>query len=419
MALVKNLLGNSGVYIGSGILNASIPFLLLPILTRYLTPSEYGILAVFNVWMSFTFVICTLNVHSSANREFFEKGHKQLAVFISNCLIIVFFASLVFFSLVYFSREKIGGFLNIPEELLLLGIILSICNVFIQIRLGQWQVRERPFYFGGFIIGQSIVNMLLSLFFIVVIGEGLRGRIIGIALPIIIFSIIALFFLNKEKLIKFSFKKKYIIESLKFSIPLVPHTLGAFMLLSIDRAIISSKLGVEAAGLYMVAFQCALVMSLILDAVNKAFSPWLYKLLKEDSFAAKQLIVKVTYGLFFIIFIGIICAFLFSEFLIKQIIGDEFIKAASIVPFLISAQGIRGGYLFVTNYLFYAKKTYLLSIITIFTGALNIVLVISFLDMFGIIGAAYSLTITMTIQWLLTWWLANKVIKMPWFFQVK
>ena len=41
------LLRNSTIYLTSNILNALVPFLLLPVLTRYLTPDEYGQIAMF------------------------------------------------------------------------------------------------------------------------------------------------------------------------------------------------------------------------------------------------------------------------------------------------------------------------------------------------------------------------------------
>lgn len=48
----RKLFGNAAIYLGANILNAGIPFLLLPILTRVLTPADYGIVAMFSVVVS-------------------------------------------------------------------------------------------------------------------------------------------------------------------------------------------------------------------------------------------------------------------------------------------------------------------------------------------------------------------------------
>ncbi|MCV5446120.1 oligosaccharide flippase family protein, partial [Escherichia coli] len=44
-----NFLKNSSIYLAANILNAAIPFILIPILTRYLTIEEYGQIAMFQM----------------------------------------------------------------------------------------------------------------------------------------------------------------------------------------------------------------------------------------------------------------------------------------------------------------------------------------------------------------------------------
>jgi len=46
------LFKNSLVYTGTNVINKAIPFFLLPIMTRYLTPTDYGIVATFNVLLA-------------------------------------------------------------------------------------------------------------------------------------------------------------------------------------------------------------------------------------------------------------------------------------------------------------------------------------------------------------------------------
>ncbi|MCA6417299.1 MAG: oligosaccharide flippase family protein, partial [Cytophagales bacterium] len=45
----SNLLKSSFVFTASNALNSAIPFLLIPVLTRYLSPSDYGIVSIFQV----------------------------------------------------------------------------------------------------------------------------------------------------------------------------------------------------------------------------------------------------------------------------------------------------------------------------------------------------------------------------------
>jgi O-antigen/teichoic acid export membrane protein len=165
----------------------------------------------------------------------------------------------------------------------------------------------------------------------------------------------------------------------------------------------------------MVAVQFSLAASIILDSINKALSPWLFNILNENSYQEKIKVVKVTYGLYFLIGLGVLVSFFASDPLVKFIVGKDFVEAAKIVPFLVLGQGLRGMYLLVTNYMFYAKRTGLISSITISAGFLNVVLLFFLIDKFGIFGAAYSFIISMIFQWLVTWYFASKNLKMPWF----
>jgi O-antigen/teichoic acid export membrane protein len=72
-------------------------------------------------------------------------------------------------------------------------------------------------------------------------------------------------------------------------------------------------------------------------------------------------------------------------------------------------------YLMVTNYIFYSKRTGLLSIASISSGILNLVLLIILVRIFGLEGAAIAFAISMGIRFLLTWWIAHKRHPMPWF----
>lgn len=49
----SSLFRSAGIYTITQMINSAIPFLLMPVLTRYLTPTDYGIVAMFGVLLSF------------------------------------------------------------------------------------------------------------------------------------------------------------------------------------------------------------------------------------------------------------------------------------------------------------------------------------------------------------------------------
>ncbi|WP_369412260.1 oligosaccharide flippase family protein [Geotalea toluenoxydans] len=62
--LSSSLFRASGIYTISAVINSSIPFLMMPILTRFLTPTDYGIVSMFTVLVGIVSPFVGLNIHA-------------------------------------------------------------------------------------------------------------------------------------------------------------------------------------------------------------------------------------------------------------------------------------------------------------------------------------------------------------------
>lgn len=416
----SELVRGSGIYLIASVISASTPFLLLPILTRYLSPVEYGEVAIFTVLVSFLSAVCGLCVNGAANRKYFDfvDEPKKLAQYIFTCILILILSSLVVFVVIVVLSPLLSGLLKLPIKWILLAVPVAVFGFLVQLRLGQWQVDKRSLKYGTFQISQSITNGLLSVLFVVGLYLGATGRILGVAISTILFAVIAVSSLLKDGLINICWKPDMAKDALRFGTPLVPHILGLFLISSVDRIVIANELGLEQAGIYMVAIQISMAVNLVLTAVNQTFVPWLFERLKSGSFQSKITIVKVTYAYYMLLALGSIFGFWIGDDVLRLIVGLEYVDAAELIGWVILAQAFHGGYLMVTNYFFYANRTGLLSSITISTGIFNLLILFVFIKQFGLIGAVWAFCISKLIQWLATWYIANKAIKMPWLIRV-
>lgn len=88
----------------------------------------------------------------------------------------------------------------------------------------------------------------------------------------------------------------------------MPHIFGAFLLSSADRYVINDSLGLGAAGVYLLAVQLSSVLSIIFDAINKAYVPWLFGSLAKGGDLVKLNIVKNTYKYFVVLgIVAVLC----------------------------------------------------------------------------------------------------------------
>ncbi|HFU75316.1 MAG TPA: hypothetical protein ENK66_03635, partial [Arcobacter sp.] len=83
-----NFFKSLSIYTTTAILNSAIPFLLLPILTNYLTVEEYGLLSIIQIFIIFTIPFISINIQSTLQLEYHELDEKQFAVWVSSVLMI-------------------------------------------------------------------------------------------------------------------------------------------------------------------------------------------------------------------------------------------------------------------------------------------------------------------------------------------
>lgn len=415
----SSLISDSAVYLASNLLNAAIPFLLLPVLTRYLNLAEYGQVAIFMTLIAALGAITGLNTNGSAGRKYYDHGlsGNEFALFIGSCLWILVVSSLLVFLVLWAFQGRFAHWLALPPHWVLWAVAASTAGFIIQLRLGQWQVRKQARSYGILQVGQSLMNMLLSLLLVVGLSLGGEGRMMGLLATSLAFAALGLYLLARDGLSAIAWRSAYVKEALAFGVPLVPHVAGLFLLSVTDRIVVTTELGVAQTGLYHVAAQLAGALGILFDAFNKAYVPWLYERLQRDRADDKKRIVCLTYAYFAAALLMAGIMFLFGPLIVRLLAGPRYAEAGTVIGWIALGHAFGGMYLMVTNYVFYSKRTGLLSLSTISAGIINVVLLVVLVNLIGLVGAgiAFAFALAMAIRFLLTWWVAQIRHPMPWF----
>jgi O-antigen/teichoic acid export membrane protein len=410
-------ISGSAIYLLSNIFAAAIPFILLPILTRYLSPVEYGEVGIFLTLIAGLGAFTGLSVHGAANRKFYDDGLEKhnMKDFIGACLQILLASSLLVFAIAWLFQAQLSEWLGLQPHWILWAVIASATGFIFQLRMGQWQVRKQARLYGITQVSQALINTLLSILLVVVFLQGADGRMSAYIISMVAFAILAVFLLYRDNLLGFAWHPSYIKEALAFGVPLMPHVAGIFLLSAVDRLVIDYQLGLAEVGIYMVAVQLASVMGIIFDAINKAYVPWLFERLKRDQPDEKKQIVRLTYAYFLVSLLAAGLVFVVGPITVTVVAGERYAEAGSVIGWLALGQAFSGMYLMVTNYIFYSKKTGLLSLVTIGSGLLNVVLLVVLIKILGLTGAAIAFALSTALRFLFTWLVANRRHPMPWF----
>ncbi|MEW6996855.1 lipopolysaccharide biosynthesis protein [Colwelliaceae bacterium BS250] len=410
----KKSLGNGAIYLVTNIINAAIPFLLLPILTRVLTPSDYGLITMFALVVTLLGAFAGLSIHGAVNIRFFKMSKQELSEYICGSLSILIASSSFIFLLILLCSDVFYKFTLLPKEWLLLACAVAGCQFLINIKLALWQVRKQAVRYGVFKILLSLGNALLSLYFIFMITENWGGRALGIAFSVFVFAIISLILLFKNKDLTLKLNKNHITDALKFGVPLIPHTLGAVAISMVDRFLIANVLGENAVGIYMVGLQMAMVLAIVADAFVKAYSPWLYQTLNAETPETKQLVVGISYLVFFCFLLSIIPAYIFLKLVFTFFIGEAFLEAIDYIAWFLIGYAFIGMYYTVAGFYFFTNKTGQLSVITFSTGVFSFIITYLAIKQWGLLGGAMSFALSNAFLFFLAMYNLNNVIKLPW-----
>lgn len=359
-----------------------------------------------------------LSAAGAAGRKYYDDDvtDAELSRYIGSCLQLLAISVVVVFIPILILRDSLSNWLGLDRKWILWAVGLSAFMVVVNLRLAQWQVRKNARSYGAIQVSKSILDLGFSLLFVVVLLLGADGRISAQILATGLFALLALWLLKRDKLLcVLVWNKTHYKEIVRFGVPLIPHVGGVFLLASADRFIINSELGLADAGVYMVAVQLAMGVALIFDAVNKAYIPWLFEKLRENDFHQKKKIVRYTYLWYLVIMAGAMAGFFVGPLVVRLIAGPGYEQAGELIGWLLLGQAFGGMYLMVTNYIFYSKRTGLLSAATITSGLLNLLLLLVLVKLLGLAGAAVSFAFAMAARFLLTWWAAQKRHPMPWF----
>jgi len=415
--LAHKLVRDSAVYAGSGVARNGIPFLLMPVLTRYLTPEDVGIVATFEVMLAMGLVFVGLSMHGAIGVNFFKFGRDEIDVYVGNVILISVATSVVTLGLALFAFSVLPLELPVsPVQWLPLIVLAALAQVLFSIALTLWQVEQRPFPYAVFQILQTALNLGLSVLFVVAFSWGWRGRLIAIIAASVVFGALSLVVLYRRGCRRLTVRRDYIRDALHFGLPLVPHALGNWILTGIDRLFIASMVGVAATGVYSIGYQIGMIVGLVGTSFNQAWSPFLYRKLEENNAQARIRIVKFTYAYIVAIAVFALTVSVAAPWFLSVFVGPQFRGAYQYVFWVALGYAANGMYLMVAHYIFYAKQTHLLAVVTVVSAAVNIVLNYVLIGANGPVGAAQASAASFFVSFVLTWILAASVYEMPWRF---
>jgi len=407
------------IFVLGDILNKAIPFLLLPFLTRYLTPDEYGKVSMFMVLVTIFSIFAGLSIHGAVNVQFFKKSREELGRYIANVLLILSVSTLflVLISLIAyrFFGDEISRLVDLPWIWIFMALFVASAQFVSMINHTLWIAEKKAVPYIVYQLSQSLSTAILIIGFVAGLSMGWRGQVGALFIVSLLSSIVSLYLLYKRRYIHFGIDPEYIVDALKFGLPLIPHSLAGWIRTGMDKMVISIFFGTTVLGFYSVGFQLGIIMGVITTAFHKVWSPLLMERLSRKLDSEQRLrIVRLTYLYFVSLLSFSFLLYIALRAIVPVILDEKYINALEFLPYILLSYTFNGMYFMVVDYIFYVQKTTILASVTFVTSLLYLSILYPMQLLYGPVGVAISVTITSFIVFLATWWYANRVYPMPW-----
>ena len=365
-------------------------FILLPVLTRNLTITEYGIWIQVIVTIDLMLNIATLGLYFAMLR-FLPSLKEKLEIqeeYYSMFFIILLF-SLILSFIIFLLSSPIAAALFDNQikivELLSLIIFVSSLNYFI---INYFRTFQEMKKYSVFLFLQTYLTVLFVVY-LVISGHGIFGAIIGYLISQILLFLIMKFFIIKEISLRFPKFKNFKLY-LTFSLPLVIGGVSYWVAQSCDRYVIGILLGSAFVGYYSPGYMIGTIIMMIVTPFSSIILPEIAK--NYDSGEIKKSENLLNYSMKLFLFIAIPSVFglsiLSKPLLILLTTPNIASEGYLITPFVALGSLFYCIYIIGTDIYALEKKTKIIGIILVITAIINLFGNILAVPYFGIIGSA-------------------------------
>ena len=342
---LKDLAKDTLTYGVASVLSQLVGFLLLPLYTTYLSPKDYGILALIAFVSLFFIPLAGLGISNAIFRRFnlYDNDVLRRKVLSTGSLFVVLSSTFLLFIALLLSpvitRFLVDDISNLffIQLSLYTSYISSIAAVFIVVLRAQRRVRT----LATIKIAQLIVTILTSIILVVIYEKGilgvLWGNFSGATLGLI------WQFLASRKLLDFDFNLKELKALLAYGVPFLPHRLIAIANNFIGQYFLKTFAGLEATGLFNIALKFAMPLSFIVMSVQSAWIPIKFQIHKKEKEAGKVFreLISFYFTLILAIYLGTLCV---GPEAIRFMTNEKFWPAVFIFPFTLLIPLFRGFY---------------------------------------------------------------------------
>jgi O-antigen/teichoic acid export membrane protein len=410
---LKRLGKHSAIYGLGGLVSRILAVLLLPLYTRYLSPSDYGKVETLIALSTVIGIVLRMGIHSAFFRFYFDSPDPQARRVVLRTsfwftmgmatlgLVVGLALAGAISSLLFGSADD--------SELVMAAFVGLWAGMNYEQVTSLFRVEERSVAF----VSASLTNIFLTigatLLLVVALDKGPIGVIVGnFTGTLLVYAVLLAY--RREQL-GLQFDRGLLRRMNHFGIPLVPTALFLWVTNFSDRLFLVKLADTEEVGLYSVGVRIASALVLLLTAFRLAWPAFAYSI-EDDGEARRTYGYVLTYLVLLTTWVATALALL-SPWIVEWIAAPAFESSSRVVGPLAFSTVAFAAYIVVAIGVGRAKRTQFNWVVTGAAAAVNIGLNLILIPPYGMMGAAIATIAAYATMFAgMAWW-AQRIYPVP------
>ena len=375
-------------------------FILIMLFTRYLNTNDYGVVSIYQAYVTFLAIIVGLNSQGSIGTAFVHFEKEKHNFYISSILLL---AMLNFIAICFLATIFMPVIVKFTElsSLLIYLILFQSFGVFCfnLISINYTYLRKAQYGCAwSFKISISMIAISIASINLNKNNEmAYLSRILSLAIPYIVCAVFVLIsvYLKANPFINLKESWKF---CLPICLPLVFHGVSQVILAQTDKIMLQKFLNDNSyVGVYSFFATFVHVLNSIYIALNNTWVPIYYEYTKQHQ---KSIILSRSKS-YCKLFSGLVIGFMMvSPEIIKLLADRNYWSGMKLIPIIAFSIFMIFLYTFAVNFELYYQKTKWIALGTSAAAACNITINAILIPLFGIYGAAIATLVSYILLWL-------------------
>jgi O-antigen/teichoic acid export membrane protein len=385
---------------------------LIPVYTRVLSPSDYGILALLGVFMAVYVKVADLGISPSILRFYIgEKDETGRRDVLSGCLSLLALALVPSLVLAAASTLVSRALLDSPALWYLIALCIAACwlDLLIKIPMATVRARQDADLYVRIELLLTGAILILSILLVVFLRMGVLGIILA---QVVANAGAAVWLLIRHLPHPLPKPKRAVMASiLRFSVPFVPSGLSQFVLRLSDRYVLKLFEPLSAVGLYTIGYRLGEGITTATEAFWIAWGPFAFRTAQEDG--GRQRLADVGTTWFGVTMAMALMVALFGREALLILTPPAYHGAARVVPVIAIGIALFSFYPVAEISLQISGRTGRIPIVNGFAAALNVALNLVLIPRMHMMGAAWSTAIAYGVQLFGILWIGQRSYAIP------